>query len=664
MCGIGGVRLFSAGAMAASEPLRRMGAAMAERGPDDEGLLIDAAVGLIHRRLSILDLSARGNCPIPNEDGSVQTLLNGEIYNWRELRAKLIGLGHRFRSVADSEVVAHGYEEWGEGLFAHLRGMFALAIWDRPRGRLLLARDRLGEKPLYYFHDEQKFLFASTLAALLAYDEKCPPFNPDAIACCLAHSFIPATHTAWQGIAVFPPAHYGIVESNGLLTLRRYWNFPEGPVHEISVADAENDLEWFIEDSVQRCLDADVPVGVLLSGGVDSSLVAGLAARHREKLHSFSVGFDEAGWSELAYARKVAQHLGLEHHEVIVRAADVLKVLPRLVWHYGQPFGDASAVPMHLVALLARQYVKVCLSGDGGDESFAGYWRVQSGVYAARYGAVVPHALRRHLVPPASRLLGGAGRRVAALNTLSLAPPGAGYTNSQSWHDALGELAGPALRPGLDHDRVACRVGRGGERRQRSVLQQLLLDDFQVQLADDYLTKVDVASMAASLEVRAPLLDVAVLEAAWQLPDRMKLHWGRRKWLLKRIAAKLVPAEVIYRPKMGFAMPLVQWFGGALGAVLQALLENSVAAREGWIDARRVARELADHRQGRRDNHNRLWLVLWLEVWFRIVNDELDYQSDLAQLTEDGCGLFSPNGVSSNPADSAGVVDATAGACA
>lgn len=625
------------GAVVAAEPLQRMGAAMTERGPDDQGLFIDAGIGLIHRRLSILDLSAQGNCPMPNEDGSVQTLLNGEIYNWRDLRAKLIGLGHRFRSVTDSEVISHGYEEWGENLFGRLRGMFALAIWDQSRRRLLLARDRLGEKPLYYFHDRDKLLFASTIAALLAFDGKCPPMNPDAIACCLAHSFIPATHTAWQGIEVFPPAHYGVCEG-GKLALERYWNFPDERGQKISVAGAEHDIEWFIEDSVQRCLDADVPVGVLLSGGVDSSLVAGLAARHHRTLHSFSVGFEESGWSELDYARKVAGHLGLEHHEVIVRPADVLRILPQLVWHFGQPFGDASAIPMHLVARLARQHVKVCLSGDGGDESFAGYWRVQSGVYAARYGKVVPRTVRRHLVPPAARLLGAAGKRVAALNTLSLAAPGSGYTNSQSWHEKLHEVAGPALQCALQHDRVACRVGRGAERGHSSVLQRLLLDDFQVQLADDYLTKVDVASMAASLEVRAPLLDVAVLEAAWQLPDRMKLHWGQRKWLLKRIAAKLVPAEVIYRPKMGFAMPLRRWFCSVLGEVLEALLEKSVAARQGWIDAKRVACELDDHRRGRRDHHNRLWLALWLEIWFRIVNDELDYQADLAGFTDAACG--------------------------
>ena len=349
MCGIAGVRVFE-GSEVVAAGLRRMGCVMAARGPDDEGLFIGPGVGLIHRRLSILDLSELGNCPMPNEDGSVQALLNGEIYNWRELRAELLAHGHRFRSMSDSEVLSHGYEEWGEGLFTRLRGMFALAIWDQPRARLLLARDRLGEKPLFHLRDGGQILFASSIPALLAYDEKSRPLNPDAIVCCLSHSFIPATHTVWNGIEVFPPAHYGVINGDGELSLHRYWNFPDERPRAVAVSVAEDEVERVIDDSVRRCLDADVPVGVFLSGGVDSSLVAALAARHQQGLRSFSVGFEESAWSELDYARRVASHLGLEHHEIIVHPRDVLKILPRLVWHYGQPFGDASAVPTYMVS--------------------------------------------------------------------------------------------------------------------------------------------------------------------------------------------------------------------------------------------------------------------------------------------------------------------------
>jgi asparagine synthase (glutamine-hydrolysing) len=633
MCGIGGISVAQ-GREPLMAGLRRMGRCMEARGPDDEGFFLQPGIGLVHRRLSILDLSKLGNCPMPNEDGSIHALLNGEIYNWRELRAELIARGHHFRSMSDSEVIPHGYEEWGEALFCRMRGMFALAIWDQPRARLLLARDRVGEKPLYLLRDHDQTLFASSITALLAYDEKPRPLRPDALACCLSHSFIPATHTVWKGIDVFPPAHYAVVDS-GALSLHRYWSFPDERPRAIGVSVAEPEVERALEDSVRRCLDADVPVGVFLSGGVDSSLVAALAARHSPGLDAFSVGFEESAWSELDYARRVASHLGLKHHETLIRPADVLRVLPQLVWYYGQPFGDASAVATHLLSIAARQHVKVCVSGDGGDESFGGYWRVQAGVYAARFGALVPQAMRRRAVPAIAARLGAPGKRLAAMNALSLAAPGVGYTNAQSWHEFLAEVAGPALRPGLDHDRVACRVGRTLDRESATVVQRLLFDDFQVQLPDDYLTKVDVASMAASLEVRAPMLDVEVMETAWRLPDRMKLHWGQRKWILKRIAARLVPADVIYRPKMGFALPLRRWFQMELGSVLERLLTDSVAAREGWIVADRVARELRDHREGASDNHTRLWLILWLELWFRVVVcGELERDADLLRMLD------------------------------
>ena len=632
MCGIGGVVLFEGGEVDAAG-LRRMGQMMTVRGPDDEGLFIGPGVGLVHRRLSILDLSQLGNCPMPNEDGSIQALLNGEIYNWRDLRAELLAHGHRFRSMSDSEVLAHGYEEWGDDLFARLRGMFAVAIWDCPRSRLLLARDRVGEKPLFICHESERTLFASSINALLAYDERPRPVNPDAVVCYMSHSFIPATHTIWQGIGVFPPAHYGVIGLNGSFTLHRYWSFPNERSPAASVSDAEREIEQVLDDSVRRCLDADVPVGVFLSGGVDSSLVAAMAVRHYRGMHSFSAGFEEAAWNELPFARKVADHLGLQHHETIVRPADVLKILPTLVWHYGQPFGDASAVPTYLVSGLARKYVKVCLSGDGGDESFAGYWRVQSGVYAARFGALVPKWIREHIIRSLAGLLGPLGRRIAALNTLSLGHPGAGYTNSQSWHNTLGELAGQALWPGLKHDFVNCRVGRALNWSDATIVQRLLYDDFHVQLPDAYLTKVDLAAMAASLEVRAPLLDVEVLETAWRIPDRMKLHWGKRKWLLKRIAARLVPPEVIYRPKMGFAMPLRRWFQGEIGCALEHLLKDSVAEKEGYIDSKRVLHELEDHRHGSCDSHTRLWLILWFELWCRVVlTGEMDQSTNLSDI--------------------------------
>jgi asparagine synthase (glutamine-hydrolysing) len=621
MCGIAG-QLFHAPLTPDAGALRRMGAAMKYRGPDDEGFFSAPHVGLVHRRLSIRDLSPAGHCPMANADGSIQVVFNGEIYNWRELRAELQAAGYAFGSQSDTEVIVQGYAAWGEALIPRLRGMFAIALWDGQRQRLLLARDRLGEKPLFYFPTADGLDFASSIEALAAVHGDLL-IDAEATACFLAHSFIPATHTVWQGVKVLPPAHLLLMSPDQQPQVRSYWELPRKPPLRMSLDDCLRTTEEAISDSVERCLDADVPVGVFLSGGVDSSLVAAMAARFQPGVPAFSLGFSEQDFSELPYARQVATHLGLAHHEIEVGVRDLLDCLPHLVAQYGQPFGDASAVPSYLVSRLARQHVKVCLSGDGGDESFGGYWRVQAGVYAQRYAAALPFSIRRHVIPAVAPKLGSLGRRWAAMNQLSIDPPGAGYTNSESWHDWFGELAGPRLRPGLEHDLAACRNGpvrTGGE---ASVVQRMLAGDFHVQLPDDFLTKVDVASMAASLEVRAPFLDQRVIEEAWVLPDRMKLRWGERKWLLKRIAARWVPHDVVYRQKMGFAIPLVHWWRGELGAWLELLMKDSVAVAEGWIRAEPVQQMLRSHRGGE-NHHTRLWLALWLELWFRLVVERTD----------------------------------------
>ncbi len=586
------------------------------RGPDGDGFLIRDTVGLVHTRLAIRDLSDRGRCPMPNEDGSIQAVFNGEIYNWRELRDELEARGHQFESSCDSEILPHGYEEWGDGLFARLRGMFAIGIWDARKQQLVLARDRVGEKPLFYAEQNGEFLFASTIGAIIAAMADPPPPNPDALVCYLAHGFIPATHTAFGGIHVFPPASFAVVKS-GTIHVATYWALPDVAPSRTDMGSAEDRLESLLNDCVERCLDADVPVGVFLSGGVDSSLVAALAAKHRPGLNCFSIGFEEAENNELPYARRVATALGLQHHDSILRAQNVIELLPELVRAYDQPFGDPSAVPTYAVSRLARQTVKVCLSGDGGDESFAGYWRAQSLVYASRYSQLVPHKVRTWLAGDTLNSLGNSGRRLAALNKLSLNQQRSGYTNSQSWHEHMDMVLGPSLTRGPRHDYVACRVGKARSFQHASVLQRALFDDFQVQLPDAYLRKVDVASMAASLEVRAPLLDAELLEFAWRLPDRAKLHWGTRKYLLKRIAARLVPPEVIYRRKMGFAMPLSRWFRGDLGDFLYELLGDSVAVESGLLNGRAISDKLSEHRNETRDHHVRLWSALWFELWLR-----------------------------------------------
>jgi asparagine synthase (glutamine-hydrolysing) len=616
MCGIAGV-LLHRDEIPEEAQLLSMGDAMISRGPDDAGILAARHIGLVHRRLSIRDLSPTGHCPMGSADGRIQIVFNGEIYNWRELRQGLEAGGCSFVSQSDTEVILHGYRAWGEAVIPRLRGMFAVAIWDGGEKRLLLARDRAGEKPLYYQVIEGGLAFASAIEALKPMVPE-RQIDPVALAAHLVHSFIPASHAIWKGVQVLPPAHTLSIPVGGAPVLRRYWDFPRAAPRQASVRQCAKAVESVLDDSVSRCLDADVPVGVFLSGGVDSSLVTAFAARHQKGIHAFSLGFAEERYSELPYAHAVAEHLGLPHHTLTIDVEDVLGCLPHLVVQYGQPFGDASAVPSYLLSRFARKRVKVCLSGDGGDESFGGYWRVQSGIYAARFGAILPRSIREHWVPSLAARFGNFGKRLGAMNQLSLATPGQGYTNALTWFGKLSSLAGPKLLPALECDLAALRVGRALGRPEASVMQALLYDDFQVQLPDAYLVKMDVASMAASLEVRAPFLDQEMIELAWTLPDSVKLNWGRRKWLLKQIASQWVPPEVIYRPKMGFAMPLDVWFRGRLGNVLEGLLDNSVAAQEGWLQSAPVRQFLRAHRMG--ENHTaRLWLVLWLELWFRLV---------------------------------------------
>lgn len=614
MCGLGGVFLHEP-AIPRESDLVAMGGAMTYRGPDDSGIYRSRHIGLVHRRLSIRDLSEAGRCPMASNDGEIQVVLNGEIYNWRALRAELEAMGQSFRTRSDTEVVVKGYEAWGSEVFRKLDGMFALAIWDARRATLLLARDRFGEKPLYFCEGVRGLIFASSIEAIVRLLPE-REINPVAIACHLVHSFIPAPHTVWSGVSVLPPAHIVQMVPGGSARSARYWEFPPATPFSQDYRACLEAVESTLATSVGKCLDADVPVGLFLSGGVDSSVVAAMASRAQPGLPAFALGFSEPDFNEVPFAQDVAAHLGIPLHARKVGLSDALKCLPHLVVQFGQPFGDASCVPSFLLASHARERVKVCLGGDGGDESFGGYWRMQSAVYAARYAAAVPIGLRRGVVPLLASRLGAPGRRWQALNALSLATPGGGYTNSLSWHGRLIELAGPRLQPALDIDLDRLRVGRALERAGASALQRVLFDDFHVQLPDDYLTKVDVATMAASLEARSPYLDREVVETAWTLPDSMKLNWGRRKWLLKRVAGKFVPPEVVNRRKMGFALPLGHWFRGQLSTILQNLLEDSVAESEGWIRAAPVRRLVEEHRRGA-SHETRLWLVLWLELWLR-----------------------------------------------
>lgn len=615
MCGVAGIYLLDA-KVPEHAFLFAMAKSIEYRGPDDIGIYKGPSIGLVHRRLAIRDLSSAGHCPMSTPDGRFHLVFNGEIYNWRELRAELEVLGYTFNSHSDSEVVLVAYSVWGTDVVARLEGMFAIAIWDKHTRSLFLARDRMGEKPLYYVRTDRELYFSSSPSAVL-HASGSLPIDPMGIACHLSHAFIPSSHTAWGGMRVLPPASWALAHADGHFEERRYWDFPRTAPRPIAWRHALTQVEAILDDSVQRTLDADVEVGVFLSGGVDSSLIAALAARHNRSVKAFSIGFAEAEYNELPYSETVARHLGIEQHVHIVTCDDIIESMPHLVRQFGQPFGDASALPTYLVSRLARHHVKVCLSGDGGDELFGGYWRLQAGVYAACYSSLVPEWLRRKVVPAAAARLGRIGQRLGAMNTLSLAESGSGYTNSESWFNHLDQVAGLRLLPSIDREQlISARVGKATDRAEASVVQRLLYDDIQIQFPDALLAKVDVASMAASLEVREPFLTPRLLEFAWSLPDHTKLRWGNRKALLKEIAARHVPREVVYRPKMGFASPLDKWFNGKLGEYGASLFEQSQVVSSGYVAAGAFESALNRHRRSGKEA-TRLWLLLWLELWFR-----------------------------------------------
>lgn len=593
-----------------------MSDSMVFRGPDDDGIYVAPFIGLVHRRLSIRDLSAAGHCPMTSADRRYTLVFNGEIYNWRELRSELEAMGHEFHSQSDSEVVLIAYSIWGPAAVKRLEGMFAIGVWDQQARSLFLARDRMGEKPLYYARMVNGIAFGSSSTAVL-HATGPMPIDPMGIACYLSHTFIPARYTGWDGLCVLPQGSWLLAQADGDSEVHRYWDFPHTGPRNIAWSDALLEVERMLDDSVQRTLDADVDVGVFLSGGVDSSIIAALAARHDKRIKAFSIGFAESQHNELPYSEKVARHLCIEQHVHIATCDDIIRLLPQLVSQYGQPFGDASALPTYLLSHLARQHVKVCLSGDGGDELFGGYWRLQAGVYAARYGSLVPAWLRRNAIPELARRLGYFGKRLAAINTLSLGQLSSGYTNDTSWYSQLDQVAGPALASALDKEQLlVARVGKTVDRPEASRIQRLIYDDIQVQFPDALLTKVDTASMAASLEVREPFLAPRLLEFAWSLPDNTKLKWGNRKPLLKEIAARLVPREVIYRPKMGFSSPLDKWFAAKLGEYGADLFQHSHGVAAGYIAPGIFEKTLAHHRQTGKEA-TRLWLLLWLELWFR-----------------------------------------------
>jgi asparagine synthase (glutamine-hydrolysing) len=606
VCGIYGAFSTDAQRPIQADVLARMAHVLAHRGPDGEGSHLAGPFGMGMRRLSIIDLTG-GDQPISNEDGTVWVVFNGEIYNYRELTVALIARGHRFATSSDTEVLVHLYEEHGERCVEHLRGMFAFAIWDGPRRELLLGRDRLGIKPLYYAATPDGLLFGSELKALIQSPWLSPRLDRRGLAAYLQHGYVPDPLSILDEVVKVPPGHTLTVRSGRPASPRRYWqattHFKPATAPD-SEPQAAEDLWRKLEEAVRFHMVSDVPVGAFLSGGVDSSAVVSIMARaSRRPIQTFSVGFREDRYNELPPARQVAEAYGTEHHELLVEPND-LKVLEELLSSFDEPFADSSAIPTYLVSRLARQHVKVVLSGDGGDELFAGYDRY-----------VVDHR-RRHL-----GLLGDLGLG-APLRALSAVLPVGGGKNTlynlslprlQRYIDAISLFPRQALSDVMvdgDASRVDITSLADHDLDALSQLQDL---DLKTYLPGDILTKVDRMSMANSLEARVPLLDHPLVEFACSLPPDLRFRDGKTKHLLKRALEGRVPAEILTRPKQGFAVPLESWFSGSIpGFFRDELADTSWLAGVGIQrgEVNRLLERFAETR--RRDYCDRLWALVVL----------------------------------------------------
>jgi len=613
MCGISGIATFT-GAGVPAGVLQRMTDAIRHRGPDDEGCFADARglAALGHRRLSIIDLST-GHQPLFNEDRSVAVILNGEIYNYLELRSDLEKKGHRFATHSDTEAIAHSYEEFGHDCVRHFRGMFAIAIWDSRKRQLLLARDRVGKKPIYYTVIDGALYFASEIQALYEVPGISREIDYEALDLYLTYSYIPSPHSIYQSIRKLPPAHTLVFNEQGL-TISRYWTPEYRTKTSVGYEEAKEELVRILTDSVRLRMISDVPLGAFLSGGVDSATIVALMSRLSDRpVKTYSIGFPDKEYNELEYAREVARLYKTDHHEFMVEP-NKLDVLSDLVRHYGEPYGDSSAVPTWHLSRLTRQHVTVALNGDGGDELFGGYFwyrvihqfnrfsnpisRTAAGAMYTAAGSLMPRQVRRGL----ELLAQPDPRRFQSLRSfLSQRDRSALYheefqrrltTRAEDYLTRLYDESLPS-----DHDRS-------------------FRADFVTYLPEDLLVKVDRASMAHALECRSPFLDQELVDFSCGLPAEWKIHGGRAKRILKDAVHEWFPEGFVERRKMGFTVPVGKWFKGELNAYVRDALTNGPLRDRPLFAPGAIDAMLQEHSQGARDHEQRIWNLLMLSLWF------------------------------------------------
>jgi len=625
MCGICGELTFEAGAVVRAETIVSMRDRLQHRGPDDQGVFVsdDRRAGLGFRRLAIIDVSPLGNQPMANEDGSVRVAFNGEIYNFKTLRARLMANGHRFRSQSDTEVLVHLYEDVGPKFVEEIDGMFAIAIWDAREKRLVLARDRAGKKPLYLYQDRRRVVFGSEIKAIFAHPDVRIDIDETQVAPYLTYGYVPHPATFYRGVTQVDPAGLVVVDQSGRMESRRYWQlqFPEaGNERRVDRQEARERVRELVTDAVSRRLVSDVPLGAFLSAGIDSTIVVGVMSRlMNAPVKTFTIGFEGApAFDETAAARRLAERFKTDHTEFRVKPSAV-DLIDQLIWHHDGPFGDSSAIPTFLVSQLTRKHVTVVLTGDGGDELFAGYMRFVAALAAER----IPRAARPlldmglALLPdaPHERHLLARARRFARFMDLPLVERLVRW-NSIFQSDLSSLVPGGAEVDPLAHLGPALEASRGS-----SPLNRLLAANYASYLPDDLLVKTDRCTMANSIEARCPLLDTALTEYAASLPGSFKLDGRRTKAILREAFSDLIPPDINRRPKTGFGVPLDAWFRGELREYVRDTLLASSAASRRYLKPAAVLRLVDDHQSGRANLGHRLWTLVSFERWLQQVRN-------------------------------------------
>jgi asparagine synthase (glutamine-hydrolysing) len=634
MCGICGVVLSKKKDPIDEQVIRQMTQVIFHRGPDDEGYYIDVQAGLGMRRLSIIDL-VTGNQPVANEDGSLWVVFNGEIYNFKSLHAKLVAKGHRFATKSDTEVIVHAYEEYGDHCPEYFNGMFAFALWDIPNKRLLLARDHVGIKPLYYWVGQDQIVFGSELKSLITHPAVPREIDLLALDQFLTLEYIPTPRTIFKDVYKLPPG-YRLIYEGGQARVEQYWDIPimDTPTDDETVIEMLTEL---IDDSVRMQLMSDVPLGAFLSGGIDSStVVASMSRVANTSVRTFSIGFDDATYNELPYARAVAARYKTDHTEEILEP-DIADLAERLVRHLDEPFGDFSIFPTYLVSEVARREVKVVLSGDGGDELFGGY-----DTYVAqdmdRYYRYIPSGIRSTIIPslmalvpprPAKKGIINKAKRFVEGASLS---PSLQHTRWMMFMNAEDKIAlyQPEVSAALDgKSSMDVLEGYFARKIQLDPLAQQQYVDIKTYLVDDILTKVDRMSMAVSLEARVPLLDYRIVELAVNLPPRMKLHRGQTKRILKQAMVKRLPSEVLNKPKQGFSIPLKNWLRGPLKPLMMDLLSHDQVNKRGYFNPNCVSAWVREHLDRTVNHSHRLWALMVFELWNEQIMDSKASQREM-----------------------------------